>query len=158
VHQKARKRLVERRVLAALLLAGASSALAQESIPGWTETGDQTEIGRYTVRDNNVTAVLRIEGTRVSVTTLPDDTSADNGHMLVLSGRCGPGELDFRGFANFKKSQKLIYTCPDQPYYSIEFASVKLADYDDTAMDPNMPAPPNEPLFSVSDPEPGDLP
>jgi len=45
-----------------------------------------------------------------------------------------------------------------QPYYSIEFASVKLADYDDSATDPNMPAPPNEPLFSMSEPEPGDLP
>jgi len=144
--------------LTAILLAGASSAIAQESVPVWAETGDQTEIGSYTLRHNQVTAVMRIEGTRVSITTLPDDTSADNGHLVMLHGSCGPGELGFRGFANFKKSQKFTYTCPDQPYYSIVFASASLADYDDTTTDPDTPAPPNEPLFSVSDPEPGDLP
>jgi hypothetical protein len=153
-----RKSFIQQRTLAAVLLAGASSALAQESIPQWADTGDQSEIGRYTVQHNQVSAVLHIEGTRVSVTTLPDGTSEENGHMVILSGRCQPGDLDFRGFANFKKSQKFTYTCPEQPFYTIEFASAKLADYDDTTTDPDAPAPPNEPLFSVSDPEPGDLP
>jgi hypothetical protein len=152
------KTFIQQRTLAAILLAGASSALAQESIPQWEETGDQTEIGRYTLRHNNVTAVLQIEGTKVSVTTLPDDTSVDNGHLVMLTGQCGPGELRFRGFANFKTSQKFTYTCPDQPYYSIDFASASLGDYDDTTTDPNTPAPPNEPLFTISDPQPGDLP
>ena len=151
MHDSTRKKMTQLAALTVTLLGSASSVLAFDT------TGYQTELGEYQMHDGQVSAVLRIEDIRASVTTSLDEPGVENGHLVLLSGNCHPNLPDFRAIKNLKTAKKVTYTCPqeggDTLYYFIEFAEEMIADYDDATTDPNAPEPPNWPEVTVSEPD-----